>query len=83
MSHARILIVDDERGIRATLGAILSDEGYRPLAVGSGQEALARVGEDAVRVRRRRQHVVEARHDRAHQPLGPHQRLPRHAAVRG
>ncbi|MGH7319567.1 MAG: sigma-54-dependent transcriptional regulator [Candidatus Rokuibacteriota bacterium] len=46
MAGERILIVDDEKGIRATLAAILNDEGYRPLAVGSGHEALARVGEE-------------------------------------
>jgi two-component system, NtrC family, nitrogen regulation response regulator NtrX len=42
----RVLIVDDEKGIRSTLGAILGDEGYRPLAVSSGAEALARIGEE-------------------------------------
>ena len=46
MAGERILIVDDEKGIRATLGAILNDEGYRPLAVSSGGDALVRVGEE-------------------------------------
>jgi len=46
MTGKRILIVDDEKGIRVTLGAILNDEGYRPLAAGSGPEALARIGEE-------------------------------------
>jgi len=46
MAGERILIVDDEKGIRTTLSGILSDEGYRPLAVGSGPEALARIGEE-------------------------------------
>jgi two-component system nitrogen regulation response regulator NtrX len=46
VASERVLIVDDERGIRATLAAILSDEGYRPVAVGSGREALARIGEE-------------------------------------
>jgi two-component system nitrogen regulation response regulator NtrX len=46
MAGERVLIVDDEKGIRTTLAAILGDEGYRPLAVGSGPEALARIGEE-------------------------------------
>ena len=46
MAGDRILIVDDERGIRSTLSGILGDEGYRPLAAGTGQEALARIGEE-------------------------------------
>lgn len=36
-----ILIVDDEPGILATLGGILSDEGYAILTTASGEEALA------------------------------------------
>ena len=35
-----ILVVDDEGGVRSTLSAILSDEGYRVEAVGSGEAAL-------------------------------------------
>ena len=35
-----ILIVDDERGIRETLRAVLEDEGYAVEAVASGEEAL-------------------------------------------
>ncbi|MBI2469235.1 MAG: sigma-54-dependent Fis family transcriptional regulator [Candidatus Rokubacteria bacterium] len=46
MAGERILIVDDEKGIRTTLAAILADEGYRAIAVGSAREALARVGEE-------------------------------------
>ena len=46
MAGDRILIVDDERGIRSTLSGILADEGYRPLAAGTGREALARIGEE-------------------------------------
>jgi len=42
----RILVVDDERGIRTTLGGILADEGYRPVTVAGGPEALARIGEE-------------------------------------
>jgi two-component system nitrogen regulation response regulator NtrX len=46
MANERVLIVDDEKGIRTTLAAILDDEGYRAIAVGSGREALARIGEE-------------------------------------
>ncbi|MCI0584712.1 MAG: response regulator, partial [Chloroflexi bacterium] len=46
MASERILIVDDERGIRATLSGILGDEGYRPHAAATGREALARIGEE-------------------------------------
>lgn len=35
-----ILIVDDERGIRETLRAVLEDEGFRTEAVASGEECL-------------------------------------------
>jgi len=46
MAGERILIVDDEKSIRTTLAAVLNDEGYRPIAAGSGPEALARIGEE-------------------------------------
>jgi two-component system nitrogen regulation response regulator NtrX len=36
-----ILIVDDEAGVRSSLSGILSDEGYQPEAVESGEAALA------------------------------------------
>ncbi len=42
-----ILIVDDERAIQKALRGVLEDEGYRVSAVGSGQEALLRVQEEA------------------------------------
>jgi len=40
---AHILIVDDEEGIRESLGSILRDEGYHAEAVASGEEALQRL----------------------------------------
>jgi two-component system nitrogen regulation response regulator NtrX len=46
MAGERILVVDDEKSIRTTLAAILNDEAYRPLAVGTGPDALARIGEE-------------------------------------
>jgi two-component system, NtrC family, nitrogen regulation response regulator NtrX len=39
-----ILIVDDERGIRETLTAVLRDEGFVADAVGSGEECLKALG---------------------------------------
>jgi two-component system, NtrC family, nitrogen regulation response regulator NtrX len=47
----RVLVVDDEANIRKTLEGVLSDEGYRVLAVETGEaamEALSRSGVDAV-----------------------------------
>jgi two-component system, NtrC family, nitrogen regulation response regulator NtrX len=41
---AAILIVDDESGIRESLGALLRDEGYEVEAVASGEECLERIG---------------------------------------
>ena len=40
---ASIFIVDDENGIRESLGALLRDEGYEVEAVASGEECLARL----------------------------------------
>jgi two-component system nitrogen regulation response regulator NtrX len=42
MAHS-VLIVDDEEGIRHSLGSILSEEGYAVEAVPSGEECLARL----------------------------------------
>lgn len=44
MKGARILIVDDEPGIRESLAAILDDEGYRPDTAASGEECLETLG---------------------------------------
>jgi two-component system, NtrC family, nitrogen regulation response regulator NtrX len=41
---ATILIVDDESGIRQSLGALLRDEGYEVEAVASGEECIEQVG---------------------------------------
>ena len=40
---ASILIVDDESGIRESLGALLRDEGYEVETAGSGEECLERL----------------------------------------
>lgn len=45
MSRERVLIVDDEPGIRESLSGVLEDEGYRAEAVGSGEECLAKLAE--------------------------------------
>ncbi|HEY6442870.1 MAG TPA: sigma-54 dependent transcriptional regulator [Candidatus Acidoferrales bacterium] len=43
---ARILIVDDESGIRESLGALLRDEGYEIETLSSGEDCLARLKRD-------------------------------------
>lgn len=43
--RARILVVDDDEGIRKTLAAILEDEGYWVESVDSGKEAIAKTNE--------------------------------------
>ncbi len=43
---ARILIVDDESGIRESLGALLRDEGYEIETLPSGEDCLARLKHD-------------------------------------
>src|SRR5712691_11486056 len=43
---AKILIVDDEQSIRATLAKILEDEGHRTALADSGEEALAQFARD-------------------------------------
>jgi two-component system nitrogen regulation response regulator NtrX len=45
MAKGRILIVDDEEGIRRTLRQILEDEGYTTEEAASGEEALQKVRE--------------------------------------
>jgi len=42
---ASILIVDDERGIRESLGALLRDEGYEVETVASGEECLEQIAQ--------------------------------------
>src|SRR6202008_2529018 len=44
--HPRILIVDDEAGIRESLASILRDERYAVDAVASAEEALERVAKN-------------------------------------
>ena len=47
MAAEHILIVDDERAIQKALRGVLEDEGYRVNAVGSAQEALTRLQDEA------------------------------------
>ena len=48
----RILIVDDEPGVRSSLRAILEDEGFDVSVAGSGEEGLDAAEADLVNVRR-------------------------------
>ena len=41
------MIIDDEAGIRETLAGIFEDEGYEPVSVGSGEEAITLARETA------------------------------------
>ena len=41
MKRNRILIVDDEPGIRESLSGVLEDEDFETAAVASGEECLA------------------------------------------
>ncbi|MBI1791401.1 MAG: sigma-54-dependent Fis family transcriptional regulator [Acidobacteria bacterium] len=43
MKGVRVLVVDDEPGIRRSLAGVLEDEGYRVTAVDSGESALEQV----------------------------------------
>src|SRR6266496_6758886 len=47
MAGEHILIVDDEKLIQSTLRGVLEDEGYRVTSAGTGEEALARLSDDA------------------------------------
>jgi len=47
MSSPRILIVDDEPGIRESLKGILEDEGFTAEAVATGEECLTRLAADS------------------------------------
>jgi two-component system, NtrC family, nitrogen regulation response regulator NtrX len=49
-AHPRILIVDDEEGIRESLASILRDERYSVDTVGSGEDALALVAKSDFQV---------------------------------
>jgi len=46
MDKPRILIVDDDPGLRKTLADILALKGFEPLAAGSGAEGLSLFGEN-------------------------------------
>ena len=44
MKGVRVLVVDDEPGIRQSLGGVLEDEGYLVQSVESGEACLAELG---------------------------------------
>src|SRR5450755_2857943 len=43
----KVLIVDDEAGIRQSLKGVLSDEGYQCFAVDSGEACLSELGRES------------------------------------
>jgi two-component system nitrogen regulation response regulator NtrX len=43
MKARRLLLVDDEPGIRTSLSAVLEDEGYSVVAVADGEAGLAQL----------------------------------------
>src|SRR5690349_14880798 len=45
MKRQRVLVVDDEPGIRGSLCGVLEDEGYEVEAVSDGESCLQRLGE--------------------------------------
>lgn len=47
MKHNKILIVDDEQGIRQSLAGVLEDEGYTAESVASGEACLDELGRHA------------------------------------
>jgi two-component system nitrogen regulation response regulator NtrX len=47
MAGEHILIVDDEQAIQSTLRGVLEDEGYRVTTVGTGEDALRLLAEEA------------------------------------
>ncbi|MGH9369222.1 MAG: sigma-54-dependent transcriptional regulator [Thermoanaerobaculia bacterium] len=47
MKKRRVLVIDDEGGVRETLSQILADEGYSVTAVASGEEGLRRLTEES------------------------------------
>ena len=47
MTKARVLVVDDEEGVRTSLANILEDEGYAVDLSGSGEECLEKVRRQA------------------------------------
>ena len=48
--NGHLLLVDDEQGIRQSLSAVLQDEGYRVLALSSGEECLRALETDHFQV---------------------------------
>ena len=47
MAETRILVVDDEPGVRTALESILVDEGYQVVCAETGEEGLEKLGQAA------------------------------------
>jgi CheY-like chemotaxis protein len=45
-----VLVVEDDVGLRTYLAAILEEHGHRVVAAGSGEEALAALGDEQVKL---------------------------------
>ena len=50
MRHHRVLIVDDEPGIRGSLAGVLEDEGYASHAMETGEQCLEELGRQSYEV---------------------------------
>ncbi|MBI3210915.1 MAG: sigma-54-dependent Fis family transcriptional regulator [Candidatus Solibacter usitatus] len=50
MKHERILVVDDEPGIRQSLRGVLEDEGYTVAVAGSAEDGLLELGRNSYEV---------------------------------
>ena len=46
MAEEKILVIDDEPGVRTALGGILEDEGFQVTSAGSGEEGLERAARE-------------------------------------
>ncbi|MBK7998933.1 MAG: response regulator [Verrucomicrobia bacterium] len=61
MSCARILLVDDDDGLRTALRRALEREGYAVVEAGNGRHALDRLKETSVDLRDHRHHHARVR----------------------
>ena len=50
MSHAQVLIVDDDREVRTSLSHLMEKAGYQPTVTGDGQTALEILGSQPIQI---------------------------------